>query len=115
MRTKFFGALVTLGLAATARASVGHTEMLPPTTPGIELVVDTALHPTKLHWTFNGKPDSIGDPAVVAAADPGDTTGLNVALASPGLLFGVPHNFLSLFLRFNSPATTGVAFPNLTH
>jgi hypothetical protein len=115
MRTKFHGVLVTLGLAATVLAKASHAEMLPPTTPGMELVVDAALHPTELHWKFNRQPDSIGDFKDVMASDPGDSTGLNLALASPGLLFGAPHNFLSLFLRFNSPATTGLAFPNLAH
>ncbi|MDB6013213.1 MAG: hypothetical protein JWL65_5463, partial [Gammaproteobacteria bacterium] len=43
-----------------------------------------------------------------------DFTEINLALSSPGLLFGVPHDFFAFSVHFSSAATTAVVFPGLS-
>lgn len=116
MRTKFYSVLLTLGLAATALAKTGHAAVPEPTSPSTELVSDTRLRLTELHFTLPKQPNYIWNLADVTAFGPNDFTELNLALSSPGLLFGVPHDFLTLSLHFGSggAATTAVAFSNLS-
>jgi len=116
MRTKFYSALLTLGLAATALAKTGHAAVPAQTYPSMELVSDSRLRPTELHFTLPKQSSYIWNLADVTAFGPNDFTELNLAQSSPGLLFGVPHDFLTLSLHFGSggAATTGVVFSNLS-
>jgi hypothetical protein len=116
MRTKFYSALLTLGLAAAALARAGHAGVPAPISPSMELVIDTSLRPTELHFTRPVQRNTIWNIADATDFGADDFTDLNLALSSPGLLFGMPYDFLSFFVRFGSAgaATTGVLFPNLS-
>jgi len=116
MRAKFYGALLTLGLAATALAKTSHAAVPAPTSASAEMVIDISVRPTETHFTRPVPPNSIWNLADVTAFGPNDFTELDLALSSPGLLFGVPHDFLAITLRFGSAGatTTGVVFPGLS-
>src|SRR5579864_6183739 len=110
MRTKFYSALLTLGLAAAALARAGHAGVPAPIFPSMELVIDTSLRPTELHFTRPVQPNTIWNLADATDFGADDFTDLNLALSSPGLLFGMPYDFLSFSVRFGSAgaATSGV-------
>lgn len=114
MRTKFYGAVVTLGLAATALAKSGDAGAVAPAPPGMELAIDVDLKPTELHFSAPHRPSFIWDFAAVTQLSPGDFTELNLALSSPGLLFGLPQDFFTVSLHFGSEATTRVVFPSFS-
>ena len=112
MRTKFHGMLVTLGLLTATLAKAGQAEVPPTPLPGMELVIDTRLDLAELRFNMPKRPDSIWN--LVSAFGPTDFTELNLALSSPDLLFGRPHDFLSISLHFPSGPTTAVAFSNFS-
>jgi hypothetical protein len=113
MRTKFYGALVTFGLVATALVKTGHAEIPQRIAPRTELVIDTTLHPMQFNLQFNEQPDPIADLADVMDVNRDDSIGLNFALASPGILFGSSPHFVTLAVHFGPGATTAVVFRTL--
>ena len=114
MRTKFYAAWVTLGLAATTLLKTGQAGAGTPETPGLELGIDAGSYPTQLHFTLSKRPGSFWDRADVTEPGPDDSTDVDLALSSPGLLFGLPRAFFTFSIHFGSPATTGVVFPSLS-
>jgi hypothetical protein len=112
MRTKFYSLLVTLGLAATATAKADDVEIPAPPVPGVELVIDTRVRPTDLHLSLPKQPGSIWDGGDVTAFGFNEFTGLNLALSSTGIFFGVPHDFLTVQAGY--AANTAVAFPSFS-
>ena len=70
MRTKFYGALVTLGLAATALAKAGDAGALTPASAGMELAIDVDLKPTELHFSASHRPSFIWDLDAVTQLSP---------------------------------------------
>jgi hypothetical protein len=113
MRTKFHAAWVTLGLAATTLLKTGQAGAGTPETSRLELGIDAGWYPTQLHFTLPKRPGSFWDRADVTATGPDDSTDLNLALSSPGLLFGLPRDFFIFSIYFGSSATTAVVFPSL--
>ena len=111
MRTKFYSAMLTLGLAVTALARVSHAGAVAPATSSLELAIDPTLYPTQLHFSLPKPRNSIWDLTDVARVDRSDFTELNLALSSPGLLFGAPRDFFQVSLQFTPGATTAVVFP----
>jgi glyoxylase-like metal-dependent hydrolase (beta-lactamase superfamily II) len=84
MRTKFYSALPTLGFAAAALASAGHAGVPAPISPNKELVIDTRLRLTELHFTRPVQPNTIWNIADATDFGADDFTDLNLALSSPG-------------------------------
>ena len=113
MRLKFYSALATLGLAATALAKAGYAEIPAPTT-AMGSVIDTSLHSTGFRFTLPKPPNSIWALTDVAPVRSIDFSQINLALSGPALLFGIPHEFFALSVHFGSAPTTAVVFPSLS-
>jgi hypothetical protein len=114
MRAKLYAAWLTLGLVATTLLKPGQAGAGTSETPRLELGIDTGSYPTQLHFTLSRRPGSFWDGADVTAPGPDDPTGLDLALSSPGLLFGLPRDFFTFSIHFVSTTTTGVVFPSLS-
>jgi hypothetical protein len=93
MRARIYGMLVTLGLVATSLAQAGDMGKLKSMTPDVELVIDTSVHPFDSRYAVPRQSASSWARSVQTTFSQPEFTGLDVALSSPGILFGVPHDF----------------------
>jgi hypothetical protein len=100
MRTKFYSAMLTLGLLAAAAARSNHAADSAPTSSRTELVIDTSLTPTELHFSPPLQPAFVWLLTDTTVLDRDDFTELDLALSSPGLLFGLSRDFLAPSLAF---------------
>jgi hypothetical protein len=114
MRAKFYAAWLTLGLVATTLLKTGQAGAGTPAAPRLELSVDAGSYATQLHFRLPERPGSFWDRADVTAPGPDDSTDLDLAMSSPGLLFGLPRDFFTFSIHFGSTATTGVVFSSLS-
>ena len=112
MRAKNCSALLTIGLICATLAKAGEGAPPSPVGPTMELVIDTALHPTERRFTSPSRVDAVWDHAKLTSFGSDGVSGLDFALSSPGILFGAPHDFLTLSMRLHYPATTAVVFPD---
>jgi hypothetical protein len=93
MRSRIYGMWVTLGLVATSLAQAGDMEKATSMPPDVELVIDTSVHPFDSRYAVPHPSASAWARSVRTTFSQPEFTGLDVALSSPGILFGVPHDF----------------------
>ena len=92
MRAGIYGMWVTLGLVASSLAQAGDMQKATSMPPEVELVVDTSMHPFDSLYAVP-RPSAAWARSVRTTFDQPGFTGLEVALSSPGILFGLPHDF----------------------
>jgi hypothetical protein len=85
--------LLTLGLVATSLAQAGDMEKPASMPPDVELVIDTSVHPFDSRYAVPRPSASSWARSVRTTFIQREFAGLDVALSSPGILFGVPHDF----------------------
>jgi hypothetical protein len=95
MRARIYGMLVTLGLVATSLAQASDMEKPTAMTPDVELVIDTSVHPFDSRYAVPRQSASSWARSVQTTFSQPEFTGLDLALSSPGILFGVPHDLLT--------------------
>src|SRR5438477_7725596 len=93
MRARIYGMLVTLGLVTTSLAQAGDMEKPTSMPLDVELVIDTSVHPFDSRYAVPPQSVSSWARSVRATFSQPEFTGVEVALSSPGILFGVPHDF----------------------
>ena len=115
MRANCLSMLVAFGLAATATAEADDVEMPAPMYPDLELVIGSSEHPIDLRFARPRQHGSASDHEDdVTTPVPPDSRGLAPAFASPEILFGASHDFLTFSVHLGDGATTRVIFPGLT-
>jgi hypothetical protein len=114
MNTKFYGAVLTFGLAISGLAKAGTSG--DPTPVNIGLVMNAAFTDTDLHFSMLGRRNYEWD-RLSGSAWPAESAAIDLAMTTPGLFLDQhvgPAPFFGVVVRFmpgyHRGSTTGVVF-----